>query len=134
MSELAGLIPHSGSMCLLDRVIEHSGHDIECAARSHQAPDHPLRRDGQLSALHLVEYAAQAMAAHGALISGGVQQGMLAALRHIRLHVERIDDIDTEINVKATRRLAQTTGSLYDFSIHGGGRLLCEGRIAISFV
>ena len=32
MSELAGLIPHAGSMCLLDRVIAHSGHDIECAA------------------------------------------------------------------------------------------------------
>lgn len=134
MSELRGLIPHSGSMCLLDHVTEHSEHNIECVARSHLAPDHPMRRDGQLSALHLVEYAAQAMAAHGALRSGAVQRGMLAAVRDIRLHVERIDDIDTDLNVKATQRISQTTGSLYDFSIRGGGRLLCEGRIAIAYL
>jgi predicted hotdog family 3-hydroxylacyl-ACP dehydratase len=134
MNELRGLIPHAGTMCLLDRVIGHSEHDIECAARSHTSPDNPLRRDGQLSALHLVEYAAQAMAAHGALRTGGVQRGVLAALRDIRLHVERIDNIDADLNVKATRRIAQTSGSLYDFSIRGGGQLLCEGRIAIAYV
>jgi len=132
MNELRGLIPHAGTMCLLDHVIEHSEHGIECAARSHTSPDHPLRRDGQLSALHLIEYAAQAMAAHGALRSGGVQRGMLAAVRDIRLHVERIDNIDADLNVKATRRIAQTSGSLYDFSIRGGDQLLCEGRIAIA--
>ena len=124
MNELPGLIPHAGSMCLLDRVVAHSEHDIECTARSHTSPDHPLRRDGQLSALHLAEYAAQAMAAHGALRAGGVQRGMLAALREIRLHVDRIDDIDADLTVHATRRMAQTTGSLYDFRVHGGGRLL----------
>lgn len=134
MSELAGLIPHAGSMCLLDRIVAHSEHEIECTASTHFAPGHALRHDGQLSALHLVEYAAQAMAAHGALISGGVQRGMLAALRDIRLHVERIDDIHSQLDVKVTRRLAQSSGSLYDFSVRGDGRLLCEGRIAIAFL
>jgi predicted hotdog family 3-hydroxylacyl-ACP dehydratase len=130
---MAGLIPHAGSMCLLDRVIAHTESDIECTARSHRTPDHPLRRDGQLSALHLVEYAAQAMAAHGALRAGGVQQGMLAALREIRLHVDRIDDIDSDLTVLAVRRIAQANGSLYDFRVLAGGRLLCEGRVAIAF-
>jgi predicted hotdog family 3-hydroxylacyl-ACP dehydratase len=134
MSELSGLIPHAGKMCLLDAVVAHSEHDIECTARSHAAPDHPLRRDGQLSALHLIEYAAQAMAAHGALRAGGVQRGMLAALREIQLHVDRIDDIDAVLTVSATRRIAQASGSLYDFRVHASGRLLCEGRIAIAFV
>ena len=134
MSELRDLIPHSGSMCLLDRIVAHSEHDIECTARSHTSPDHPLRRDGQLSALHLAEYAAQAMAAHGALRAGGIQRGMLAALREIRLHIDRIDDIDADLTIHATRRLAQSTGSLYEFRVHAGDRLLCEGRIAIAFV
>jgi len=134
MNELTALIPHGGSMCLLDRIIGHSEQDIECTARSHTSPDHPLRRDGQLSALHLAEYAAQAMAAHGALRSGGVQRGMLAALREIRLHVHRIDDIDAELTVHATRRMTQATGSLYDFRVQASERLLCEGRIAIAFV
>lgn len=134
MSELEGLIPHAGSMCLLERVVAHSAQDIECTATSHTSPENPLRRDGQLSAVHLVEYAAQAMAAHGALAAGGVQRGMLASLRDIRLHVGRIDDIGTPLDVKATRRIRQVTGSLYDFSIRSSGRLLCEGRIAIAFV
>ena len=133
MNGLTELIPHAGNMCLLDRVVGHSEHEIECTARSHTTPDHPLRRDGQLSALHLAEYAAQAMAAHGALGSGGVQRGMLAALREIRLHVDRIDNIAADLTVHATRRMTQTTGSLYDFRVQASGRLLCEGRIAIAF-
>lgn len=134
MNGLRGLIPQAGSMCLLDSVVAHSESEIECTTSTHSAPGNPLRRDGQLSALHLVEYAAQAMAAHGALSSGGVQRGMLAALRDIRLHVERIDNLDTQLNVKASRRIVQPGGSLYDFSISAGGQLLCEGRIAIAFL
>jgi predicted hotdog family 3-hydroxylacyl-ACP dehydratase len=128
---LTGLIPHAGSMCLVDRVVAHSGDDIQCVTRTHTDPDNPLRRDRQLSAFHLIEYAAQAMAAHGALVSGGVERGMLASVRDIRLYVSRIDDIGAELTINATRRLAQTAGSLYDFSVHGGDQLLCEGRIAI---
>jgi predicted hotdog family 3-hydroxylacyl-ACP dehydratase len=128
------LIPHAGSMCLLDRVMHHSEQAIECSTGTHRDLNNPLRRAGQLSALHLAEYAAQAMAAHGALVTdGNAQPGMLAALRDIRLQVERIDMIEAELIVRATRRLAQREGSLYDFSVHSDGRLLCEGRIAIAF-
>jgi predicted hotdog family 3-hydroxylacyl-ACP dehydratase len=134
MSELRDLIPHAGNMCLLDRIVARSDAGIECAARSHTSPDHPLRSGGQLSALHLVEYAAQAMAAHGALRAGGLQRGMLAALREVRLHVDRIDSIDAELRVHATRRIVQPSGSLYDFRVEANGRLLCEGRIAIALV
>ena len=129
---LADLIPHAGRMCLLERVVAHATQSIQCATRTQTDPDHPLRRDGRLSALHLVEYAAQAMAAHGALLSGGAQRGMLASVREVRLYVERIDNINSELTVDATRLLAQSNGSLYDFSVHGDGMLLCEGRIAIA--
>lgn len=130
--QLLQLIPHAGRMCLLDRVIAHSDRDIECTTGTHRDRDNPLRRDGQLSALHLTEYAAQAMAAHGALLAGAAQPGMLAALRDIRLHTDRIDTVDADLAVRATRRLAQRDGSLYDFTVHAGDRLLCEGRIAIA--
>lgn len=131
--ELRKLIPHAGSMCLLDRVLDFSGDEIRCSARSHADPANPLRREGVLSALHLAEYAAQAMAAHGALSAGGrAQPGMLAALRDIRLHVEYIQDIGGELTIHARRRLAQRDGSLYDFSVTADGRVLAEGRIAIA--
>ena len=131
---LLKLVPHAGSMCLLERVTSHSELTIHCAAVSHRDPAHPLRRDGQLAALYLAEYAAQAMAAHGALSSSGgsARPGMLAALRSIRLHADRIDDIVSELLIDATRRIAQSDGSLYEFSVRGDGRLLAEGRIAIA--
>ena len=132
---LLKLVPHAGNMCLLERVISHSELAIQCAAGSHRDPDHPLRRDGQLAALHLAEYASQAMAVHGALAAGGTARpGMLAALREIRLHVGRIDCIASDLHIEATRRVLQTDGSLYEFCVHGDGRLLCEGRIAIALV
>jgi predicted hotdog family 3-hydroxylacyl-ACP dehydratase len=131
--QLLELVPHAGNMCLLDRVISHSALTIHCEAISHQDPRHPLRRDGQLAALHLVEYAAQAMAVHGALTtSGRARPGMLAALRDIRLETARIDDIAGPLAIEATRRVAQSDGLLYEFSIRGGGRELARGRIAIA--
>jgi predicted hotdog family 3-hydroxylacyl-ACP dehydratase len=119
-------------MCLLETVLEYDREHIHCETGSHRDPDNPLRRDDRLSALHLTEYAAQAMAAHGALQSDGrPQPGMLAALRDIRLHVEHLDDIQADLSVRARRRLAQREGSIYEFSVSAGGRMICEGRISI---
>jgi predicted hotdog family 3-hydroxylacyl-ACP dehydratase len=133
--QLLSLVPHAGGMCLLDRVLAHDEQEIRCSSRSHRDPANPLRRANQLSALHLAEYAAQAMAIHGALGAGGrPQPGMLAALRDIRLHVDHIHAIEGELIVQARRRLAQHDGSLYEFTVTAGGKLLCEGRIAIALV
>lgn len=132
---LARLIPHAGNMCLLDEVVAYSPDHIHCISRSHRDPHHPLRREAGLSAIHLVEYGAQATAAHGALIGGGAAQpGMLAALREVSFHADWIDDSNDVLNITATRRLAQRDGSLYEFQVHAGERLLCAGRVAISFM
>lgn len=131
---LLDLVPHAGAMCLLDCVREYAAEEIVCETTSHRDPANPLRSEGVLSALHLAEYAAQAMAAHGALQAGGVAQpGMLAAMRQIHLHVESIHDIPGTLTIRARRNLARAEGSLYEFSVTGDGRLLCEGRIAIAF-
>ncbi len=132
---LAALIPHAGSMCLLDSVEEWSEEMIRCTSSTHRDAENPLRRDEQLSAVHLVEYAAQAMAIHGALLAGdGPQAGMLGVLRDIRLHVDRIDDLPASLVVNATRRLARSDGLIYDFTVALDGlprRLLSEGRISV---
>ena len=131
--DVANFIPHQGAMCLLDGIEDWSEDRIVCRATSHRRPDHPLRDEHGLRATCAVEYAAQAMAAHGALQAGGkAQPGMLAALRNIRLHVDRADAIEGPLAITADRRLLQTDGSLYDFEVRGAGRLLCEGRIAIA--
>jgi predicted hotdog family 3-hydroxylacyl-ACP dehydratase len=132
---LSALIPHAGSMCLLDAVEEWTAEWIRCASSTHFDPSNPLRLDARLSALHLVEYAAQAMAVHGALLAqGGPQPGMLGVLRDVRLHVDRIDALRAPLIVTATRRLARADGLIYDFNVvlHGSPpRPLSEGRISV---
>ena len=134
-AELSALIPHAHSMCLLDAVEDWTAGWIRCSSSTHRDPANPLRAGGELAALHLAEYGAQAMAIHGALLAqGGPQAGMLGALRDIRLQVSRIDDLDATLIVTATRRLARADGLIYDFHIELGEslrRTLCDGRISV---
>jgi predicted hotdog family 3-hydroxylacyl-ACP dehydratase len=131
--QLLRLVPHAGTMCLLDSVVGFDRDDIVCESASHRDPANPLRRNETLSAIHLIEYAAQAMAAHGALRADGVvQAGMLAALRDVRLYVEHVQDVPGKLTVRARRRLTRKEGTLFDFNVSGDGVLLCEGRIAIA--
>ncbi len=62
-------LPHAGRMCLLDRLEAWDGDSITCFATSHRDAHNPLRRAGRLPAVAGVEYAAQAMALHGNLLS-----------------------------------------------------------------
>ena len=62
-------LPHAGRMCLLERLESWDGDSIICIATSHRDTDNPLRSGGHLHAVAGVEYAAQAMALHGNLLS-----------------------------------------------------------------
>lgn len=61
------LVPHAGNMCLLERVVACDAASIRCETRSHLDQSNPLRRNGHLASICAIEYAAQAMALHGAL-------------------------------------------------------------------
>lgn len=129
------IVPHAGSMCLLTRIVSASETEIVCATDTHRAPDHPLRHAGRLAALHLAEYGAQAMAVHGGLLEKGeaARGGMLAAIRDLALNVERIDDIDTEIEIHAVKLIANAGGRIYSFSASAAGRELARGRVSVMF-
>jgi len=71
------LIPHAGKMCLLELVVDYDAESIRCETRTHLAADNPLRHQGRLSCISGIEYAAQAMAVHGALKSGALRSGAL---------------------------------------------------------
>lgn len=135
---IAARIPHAGTMCLLAGVKSWSDDAIDCTATSHADPAHPLAIDGQLASIHAVEYAAQAMALHGALraVCGDAaasRPGFIGALRAIRLHARRLDDIGGELMVRADRLLGDQSHAMYSFGVSGGGRLLVEGRISVAF-
>ncbi len=132
---IASHIPHQGSMCLLDRVEAWGPQRIQCRAISHRAADNPLRANGRLGAACGIEYAAQAMAVHGALLappeSTRARVGYLVSVRGTKLHVSRLDDIAADLQVEATCITRSENNILYQFSVSAAGRLLIEGRAAV---
>ncbi|MGH8116407.1 MAG: phosphotransferase [Rhodanobacteraceae bacterium] len=134
-SEWAPLIPHAGAMCLLDEVVDWDAQRLHARSGSHRRADNPLRADDVLHAVALCEYAAQAMAVHGALrtrVAGGSpQQGYVAALREVALHVERIDDLPGKLQVHVECLLALAGSLQYAFRLEHRGDVLATGRAAV---
>lgn len=124
-------------MCLLDHVEAWDRQCIRCRAGSHPAADNPLRAYGRLGAACGIEYAAQAMAVHGALLApadgSGARAGFLVSVRGTRLHVPRLDDIAADLLVEATCIARSEDNILYQFSVSATGRLLLDGRAAVAF-
>jgi predicted hotdog family 3-hydroxylacyl-ACP dehydratase len=121
-------------MCLLDAVTEWSEISIACRARSHADPANPLRADGRLGAANGIEYAAQAMAIHGALLANpddSPRQGYLTSVRSVSLHVARLDNLPGELDVRAERLSGDANNILYQFSLSHAGHCLLEGRAAV---
>ena len=131
---IAAHIPHQGSMCLLDIVTEWSPQRIRCASGSHRRSDNPLRADGRLGAVCGIEYAAQAMAIHGALLAAAAdqpRQGYLASVRGVDLLADRLDDIAADLDIEVERLSGDDNNVLYRFEIGAAGRLLLGGRAAV---
>lgn len=133
--DIRALVPHQGPMCLLDKVMHYDERAIACRATSHQSAGNPLRHEGRLPALAGIEYAAQALAAHCALVGAGsdlrADHGVLAGVRAVALRVDRLDDIDEALDVRAERLIADGPRLLYSFVIQAGGRELLSGRVAV---
>jgi predicted hotdog family 3-hydroxylacyl-ACP dehydratase len=129
---IAQNIPHHGRMCLLDEVIEWDAQHIRCRSATHRLTDHPLRSHGRLGVCCGIEYAAQAMAAHGALAAGAAhtrpEAGFLAALRDVRLYVSRLDDIQSDLICEAVLVAGDASSALYEFEVHSAARRLVTGR------
>jgi predicted hotdog family 3-hydroxylacyl-ACP dehydratase len=133
---IARLIPHSGRMCLLARMLAWDAQHIVCTATNHRDPQHPLRTRRGLLAPVAIEYAAQAMALHGALIGQATGRpatpGFLASARGVQLHVLRLDDLnDDELRIEATRQAGDAQQILYAFHVGQSGCAIAEGRAAV---
>jgi len=128
---ISNLVPQRGPMCLLAGVERYDASSIVCRAESHRDPRNPLRRANRLPALAGIEYAAQALAAHCALLSGEPGRGLLAGVREVALHAERLDDIEGALTVRAERLVADGRHLLYAFTVGAGARALLSGRLAV---
>lgn len=129
--QIRALIPHAGAMCLLNCVLNWNPEAIVCQAVNRNNHDHPLRRRGRLGVACGIEYAAQAMALHGALNDPGVPQrsGVLASVRDTHCHAAALDEGTLTIEA----RLLHSEGPrvIYAFTVSGTEKILLEGRAAV---
>ena len=136
-ASIAARIPHQGSMCLLDAVLAWDSGQIHCRASSHRQPDNPLRAAERLGAACGIEYAAQAMAVHGALLApegAPPRPGYLASVRSVQLAVDRLDDLPQDLDIVAERLSGDENNILYHFRVEHAGNLLLSGRAAVMLV
>jgi predicted hotdog family 3-hydroxylacyl-ACP dehydratase len=135
---IAAHIPHSGAMCLLDTVDAWDKTHIRCTATSHRDAHNPLRSQGRLASVCGIEYAAQAMAVHGALAGGqdGEPQarprlGYLASVRGVQASVARLDTFEAPLTVEAELVNSDGNTLLYGFTVRCGEAVLLSGRAAV---
>lgn len=132
--EIAGLIPHAGTMCLLDSVVSWDESSICCLSTRHHAPDNPLRHDERLGISCGIEFAAQAMAIHGRLASAASarpRMGYLVSLRNVVCHCARLDDAGATLAIDATRLMGDDAQVVYSFSIASDDKPLISGRATV---
>ena len=140
---IAVLIPHSGTMCLLARLAAWDLQRIVCLATNHRDTANPLRSRSGLLASAAIEYAAQAMALHGALVDQAAgtpaTPGYLASARGVQLHALRLDNLPLaaddsepdELRIEAVRQAGDERQILYAFTVSHAGRPVAEGRAAV---
>lgn len=132
------LIPHAGSMCLLDHVRSFDALGICCIAISHRLQTNPLRENNRLHAVCGIEYAAQAMALHGALSAHNTPQtpraGRLAGVRSVQFSLSRLDDIQEDLEIYATKLMGDESSMVYEFTVKTAHRVLLDGKATVVLV
>jgi len=137
--ELVNLIPHAGLMCLHDAVLKWDKSSVLCLTQSHLSKDNPLCKNNKLSAVHAIEYGAQAMAVHGGLLAREqgkiLTPGYLAAARNIELSCDYLDEIKCDLLTSATQLMVQGGSLIYTFTMYyvdnGNQYTVASGRTTI---
>lgn len=131
--EISERIPHAGSMCLLDGVVSWSPEAIHCTSSSQTLADNPLRAAGRLGPANAIEYAAQAMAVHGALRAGSEaapRAGFLTSVREVEFHADRLD-LAAQLDIHAECLSGDSNHLMYAFRVETAGQPLVSGRASV---
>jgi predicted hotdog family 3-hydroxylacyl-ACP dehydratase len=122
-------------MCLLERIEAWDDDFIRCSTSSHRDPSNPLRKAGGLSEIHGLEYGAQAMAVHGALLAArdglALHDSYVAAVRDLRLLAARLDTHSQRLLVEAHRLLGMHGNLVYNVLVEAGGSPLVTARVTV---
>lgn len=129
------LIPHAEKMCLLESVEDWGEDWVVCLSSTHKREDNPLKRNGELSVVHAMEYGAQAMAVHGGLLAKKnnrpIAPGYLVALRNAQFFVPRLDTLDGDLRIKATCVMSGSGSLMYKFELSAGSTKVAAARATV---
>jgi predicted hotdog family 3-hydroxylacyl-ACP dehydratase len=92
-------------------------------------------KNGKLSAIHAVEYAAQAMAVHGCLLARAkgeqLKPGYLAALKDVQLQVKYLHDLPDPLSIKAEQLMAGGGNLMYTLEVFAGEHEIATARATV---
>jgi len=131
---IAELLPHAGTMCLLDGVVFWDDVKIRCLSSRHRDAANPLRNHGRLGILSGVEFAVQAMALHGSLagrLRSRARGGYVASLRDVVCRCDRLDLVVGDLIVEADRVMGDDERAVYRFALRSDERELVSGRATV---
>ena len=134
---ICNMIPHAGQMCLIDAVESWDDESIICISHSHKLEENPLRANGQLSAIHAIEFGAQSMAIHGALLARSSHKpmppGYLAAARDVKFgSILRLDTLESPLRIQSTKMLSSGGNLMYSFEIHADDEPVMSARLTVA--
>jgi predicted hotdog family 3-hydroxylacyl-ACP dehydratase len=123
-------------MSLLHEVIQADDHSLTALANSHLDIDNPLRLEDKIATVNGIEYAAQAMAVHGSLLSDTPQAGYIASVRNIEIKVPYLPEIKSPetqapLMIKVEQLMSNENGFTYQFHISCEQQLLISGKITV---
>ena len=101
---------------------------------AHRDADNPLRSGDELSALCGIEYAAQAMAVHGAwggMIDKKPRAGYLASLRDVTCRIMRLDTLHDDLVIDVEKLMGDEARAIYQFTLHAGSSEVMSGRATV---
>ncbi len=134
-AQIEALIPHKANMCLLEEVHTYTQDQICCRTSTHLSPDNPLKQNGMLSKMHLIEYAAQAIAIHGGILDREntckPRLGYIAAVKSVEWF--GFDTTAKFLEVRGSVVLSDDNSKLYDLTvIHPDGTISCTARVLVA--
>jgi predicted hotdog family 3-hydroxylacyl-ACP dehydratase len=124
-------------MCFLDAVVAWDRARIVCHSARHRAGDNPLRAADRLSAVHAIEFAAQAMAVHQRLSADGTKPpsyGLLVSLRQCTFASDRLDTCPSPLVIEATRIASTADALTYRFTVGAADASIVAGRASVLLI
>ncbi len=98
------------------------------------AADHPLAQHGRVGAAILIEYAAQAAAAHAPYCGGVGRKAYVAAVHAVEWRCEALDVSLLPLDIEVILESRTDAAMRYAFTARHGDRVHGQGQLTLAYV